>query len=219
MNNSVWTLPNILSLSRLAGMPVLWIFAFQGKPVWVGVGALILLFTDFLDGLLARGMDQVTELGAKLDSFADNLLVPSLFIWLLMLCPEILKENNLAIFIVAAGTNLTMQLVAYLKFRRYPPNLHLYSAKVSAVFGTLFVLVALLFGFPRTLFYTAAGLLTFSNIEGILLVLTRSEVHENIGSIFRQAQKLMVYGEGRGRSDILRRKGPRQLHRNPVSSK
>ena len=187
MNDSVWTLPNMVSLCRLACVPILWFFAFQGKPVWVGVGIFILLLTDIMDGILARGMKQVTELGAKLDSFADNFLVPSAIIWLLMLCPEILKGNNLVIFIVAAGTNLTMQLVAYLKFRRYPPNLHLYSAKVSAGFGTLFILVALLSGFPRSLFYVAAGLFTCSNIEGILLVLTRSEVHENIGSIFRQA--------------------------------
>lgn len=187
MKKNVWTLPNILSLCRLSGIPLLWVFAFQGRPEWVGVGMAILLLTDFLDGLLARSMNQVTELGAKLDSLADNLLAPSAFIWLLMLCPEILKGNNPVVFIAAAGTNLTMQFVAYLKFKRYPPNLHLYSAKASAVVTTVFILVALLSGFSSALFYLAAGLYTYSNIEGILLVLIRSEVHENIGSIFRQA--------------------------------
>lgn len=189
MKNSDWTLANIVSLCRLAGIPLLWLFVFQGRYEWVGTGIFILLLTDFLDGLLARSLNQVTELGAKLDSLADNLLVPSAFIWLLMLCPEILQGKNLAIFSVAAGTNLAMQFVAYLKFRRYPPNLHLYSAKASAGVATLFILVALLFGFSQFFFYVTTGLFTCSNIEGILLVLTRSEVHEHIGSILIKSEE------------------------------
>ena len=186
MQEKVFTLPNIVTLCRLASLPVVWVWAFQGKPRWVGISIFVLLLSDILDGLLARLLKQSTELGAKLDSFADNLLVPSGLIWLLMLRPEILKGYNLIIFAIGAGTNILMQLVTYLKFARYPPNLHLYSAKASAVVGAAFAMHALVFGFHPVVFYIAAGLFTLSNTEGLLLVLTRSDIHENMVSILRK---------------------------------
>lgn len=187
MNDRLLTLPNIVTLCRLAALPIVWIWAFQGKPQWVGISVFVLLLSDILDGLLARLLQQTTELGAKLDSFADNLLVPSSLIWLLMLRPEILRGQHLLVFLIAAGSNMLMQLATYLKFKRYPPNLHLYSAKASAVFGAAFIMHALVFGLHPSMYYLAAGLFIFSNSEGILLILTRSEVHENMGTIFRKA--------------------------------
>lgn len=186
MNHALLTIPNLITLGRLACLPVLWGFAFQHKPVWVGVGTLILLLTDILDGQLARRLHQVTALGAKLDSLADNLLIPSALIWLLMLRPEILQSRNLIAFVVAVVTNLLLLAITYFRFRRYPPNLHLYSAKASGVFGAIFILHSLVFGLHPVMLYLAAGLFTFSNTEGILLVLTRSAVHEHMGSIFRR---------------------------------
>jgi len=187
MKERLFTIPNIVSLCRLAAVPVVWIWAFQGKSQWVGISVFVLLLSDILDGLLARLLNQITELGAKLDSFADNLLVPSTLIWLLMLQPEILRGLNLLIFLVGAGSLILLQLITYLKFKRYPPNLHLYSAKASGVFGAVFIMHALVFGLHPVMYYLAAGLLILSNSEGILLVLTRSEVHENMGSIFRKS--------------------------------
>ncbi len=186
MNDKLLTLPNIVTLCRIAALPIVWIWAFQDKSQWVGISVFVLLLSDILDGLLARVLKQTTELGAKLDSFADNLLVPSTLIWLLMLRPEILHGGNLLLFLAGAGSNILMQLITYLKFKRYPPNLHLYSAKASAVFGAAFIMHALVFGLHPVMYYLAAGLFTLSNSEGVLLVLTRSEVHENMGSIFRK---------------------------------
>jgi phosphatidylglycerophosphate synthase len=185
MKEQLFTLPNIVTLCRLAALPVVWLWAFQGKPQWVGIGVFVLLLSDILDGLLARLLKQTTPLGAKLDSFADNLLVPSSLIWLLMLRPEILRGMNLMLFVVGAGSNILMQLATYFKFKRYPPNLHLYSAKASAVFGAIFIMHSLVFGLHPIMYYLAAGLFTLSNSEGLILVLTRSEVHEGMGSIFR----------------------------------
>lgn len=186
MKEHLFTLPNIVTLCRLAALPIVWIWAFQGKPRWVGIGVFVLLLSDILDGLLARLLKQITPLGAKLDSFADNLLVPSSLIWLLMLRPEILRGSNLIIFLIGAGSNILMQFTTYLKFNRYPPNLHLYSAKASAVFGAIFIMYSLIFGLHLVMYYLAAGLFTLSNSEGLVLVLTCSEVHEGMGSILRK---------------------------------
>lgn len=183
------TVPNLVTLCRLAALPLVWWWAFQGNAPRVGISVLVLLLSDILDGLLARLLGQATELGAKLDSLADNLLVPSTLIWLLMLRPGILRGWNLAFFVMAAGSSLLMQVAVYLKFTRYPPNLHLYSSKISAVFGALFIMHALVFGLSRPIYVIAAVLFTLSNTEGVLVALTHSEVTEHIGSLFISTEK------------------------------
>ena len=80
------TLPNIITLSRIGLIPVfIALFYLQpnyleGEPLaWinnslVAIFALI-SFTDFLDGLLARKLNQVSALGAFLDPVADKLMI------------------------------------------------------------------------------------------------------------------------------------------------
>ena len=79
------TVPMILTLSRLAILPlffVLMILPFS----WASYGALIVFvaaaLTDFLDGFLARQLGQTSDLGAFLDPVADKLLTLSALIML-----------------------------------------------------------------------------------------------------------------------------------------
>jgi cardiolipin synthase len=69
----VWTLPNVLSLLRLAGAPVvLWlILGPQLDLLAVGVLALAGV-TDWLDGRLARAWHQRSRVGRWLDPMADR---------------------------------------------------------------------------------------------------------------------------------------------------
>lgn len=79
------TLPNILTLSRVALIPVLVILLFADDPVmrwWVfGLYAMIAV-TDWLDGFLARALDQASTLGAVMDPIADKALVAALIVGL-----------------------------------------------------------------------------------------------------------------------------------------
>jgi cardiolipin synthase len=71
----VLTLPNLITLARLACLPVfLWLLF--GKEDRVAAAALlaVLGITDWVDGYLARHLDQVSELGKILDPVADRLL-------------------------------------------------------------------------------------------------------------------------------------------------
>ncbi|MBI1924988.1 CDP-alcohol phosphatidyltransferase family protein [Candidatus Poribacteria bacterium] len=185
MKDKLFTLPNVISLCRLAFLPVLWWFALQGKTPWVGIGIMVALLSDILDGQLARRLNQMTKFGSQLDSLADNLLVPSTIAWLLMLRPEVLEGHNRMVVIIAAAIYAVLLAVGYLRFRRFA-NLHLYSGKASGVIGTLFMLHAFVFGFHPMMFYLAVGMFTLANCEGLLLMLTRSEVNEHIGSILRK---------------------------------
>ncbi|BFM39137.1 CDP-diacylglycerol--glycerol-3-phosphate 3-phosphatidyltransferase [Synechocystis sp. LKSZ1] len=71
-------LPNLVTLSRLLGLPL--IFWLWGQPDnnshWWGLGVfLVAASTDWLDGYLARRLNQITELGKFLDPLVDKLLV------------------------------------------------------------------------------------------------------------------------------------------------
>ncbi len=60
---------------------------------YVGIGLIIVGLTDFLDGLMARKFNQASGLGSKLDSLADNLLIPSVIVWIFILRPEIIADH------------------------------------------------------------------------------------------------------------------------------
>ncbi len=80
MNSRVLTVPNQLTFLRLAFLPVFIITIHYERYEWA-LGILILAgFTDGLDGLLARGLNQKTPLGAYLDPIADKLLVSSSYL-------------------------------------------------------------------------------------------------------------------------------------------
>ena len=66
------TVPNLLSLGRIAGVAVAVLMFFAGHPrVTVVLGTAACL-TDHLDGYLARRLGQETTLGAMLDQAADS---------------------------------------------------------------------------------------------------------------------------------------------------
>ena len=74
--NSNWTIPNALSALRLLGVPVFfWLIV---GPESDGLALAILIvssFTDWLDGYLARRLNQFSRLGELLDPLADRLYV------------------------------------------------------------------------------------------------------------------------------------------------
>lgn len=66
-------LPNFLSLFRILLIPgyAVCVVAYQPSAFLIVFG--IALFTDFLDGFLARRLKAQSELGARMDSWADAL--------------------------------------------------------------------------------------------------------------------------------------------------
>lgn len=73
-------LPNKLSLIRIILVPIMAVFFLLRDVAWWTVIVAIVLFlaavfTDFLDGYIARRTNQVTDLGKLLDPTADKMLV------------------------------------------------------------------------------------------------------------------------------------------------
>ena len=66
--NRVWTLPNVLSMVRLAGVPLFLWLVLGPEADLLALGVLMLSgVTDFLDGYLARRLRQTSVLGQVLD--------------------------------------------------------------------------------------------------------------------------------------------------------
>ncbi len=74
--HNVLTIPNAISVARLALVPVfLWLLLAEERVAEAGWLFGIIGATDWVDGYLARRLDQVTELGKFLDPLADRLAV------------------------------------------------------------------------------------------------------------------------------------------------
>lgn len=76
-------LPNLLTVSRLAAIPVLMallLVSFPGHDQLAAALFVAVSFTDTLDGQIARRRGMVTDLGKFLDPLADKLLVLSVLI-------------------------------------------------------------------------------------------------------------------------------------------
>ncbi|MWV49660.1 CDP-alcohol phosphatidyltransferase family protein [Rathayibacter sp. VKM Ac-2803] len=71
----MWTVPNILSMVRLALVPVFLVLVVQGEDALALVTLVVSSLTDYLDGWIARRFDQMTRLGRILDPAADRLYI------------------------------------------------------------------------------------------------------------------------------------------------
>ena len=87
----MYNLPNILTLLRIALIPVFAVLFFL--PVtWANEAATVVFmvagFTDWLDGYLARRMNLESKLGAFLDPVADKLMVAAALILIVQADPQ-----------------------------------------------------------------------------------------------------------------------------------
>ena len=80
-----WNLPNILTLLRVLCIPLM-VGAFYLAGPYAGITSAIIFvvaaITDWLDGWVARILDQESEFGAFLDPVADKLIVATALVLL-----------------------------------------------------------------------------------------------------------------------------------------
>jgi cardiolipin synthase len=141
MRRQILTVPNQLTFLRLAFLPF-FIIAIKYDRYAVALGILVLAgFTDGLDGLLARGLNQRTPLGAYLDPIADKLLLSSSYLvlalkgkiawWLaiMVLGRDILLLVACAVILLTVG------------YRPFPPSIWGKATTFSEIFLIVLVLV------------------------------------------------------------------------------
>lgn len=72
----ILTIPNLLSVARLAGVPLfLWLLLGPHADGWALLILALSGLTDYLDGKIARWLGQTSKLGVLLDPAADRLYI------------------------------------------------------------------------------------------------------------------------------------------------
>lgn len=74
----MYNLPNILTLSRIAVIPLIFISIYIPSYTWAMIAGSLFIaasITDYLDGYLARARNETSAFGRLLDPIADKLLV------------------------------------------------------------------------------------------------------------------------------------------------
>lgn len=75
VSDRVWTVPNAISVVRLLMVPVFAVLIARGDDGWALVVLAVSGASDWLDGVLARRLQQVSRLGQVLDPAADRLFI------------------------------------------------------------------------------------------------------------------------------------------------
>ena len=79
------SLPNLLTLSRILAIPLIVALIYFDTELfrWIALfGFILAAVTDYLDGYLARHMNEISPLGRFLDPIADKLLVAAVIVML-----------------------------------------------------------------------------------------------------------------------------------------
>lgn len=184
MQTRFWTAPNILSLYRIAAAPVIAGCLLRGSARWY-IGLLIVsLLSDVADGWIARKYNLHTEIGARLDSFADLLTVMLAvggvfrFHW-----SDVSQPPRAAAFFIYLACYGALMLTGLLRFRRQP-SLHTYMAKATAYLQSACLVSVFLIGFKDVFYYLALGWGVVASIEEIAILIVLKEPRSDIKGLY-----------------------------------
>ncbi len=96
------TLPNLLTLLRIVLIPcfvICYYLPLERAHLVAAIVFTIAAVTDWLDGYLARRLNQISRLGAFLDPVADKLMVAVVLVVLLQARPELWLAGPVAVII------------------------------------------------------------------------------------------------------------------------
>jgi len=117
VHENIYTLPNILTFTRLLAAPAVGYFIVQAQPLY----ALGLFFyagvTDLVDGYLARKYDSQTVVGTVIDPMADKILMT-----VAVICLTATHTLPLWLAVIILGRDVALAISAvYFRWISLPP--------------------------------------------------------------------------------------------------
>lgn len=188
----MFTIPNLLTMLRAAGIPIFLALVASQRYGWAVLTLMAAGATDYFDGKLARALNQESRLGELLDPAVDRLYIITVLI--AMYLAAVLPLWVLALIV---GRDMYLGLLlARMKSRGIPPFTVTYLGK-AATFNLMYALPLLLLtegefpGLRDTAFifgWAFAG-------WGIALYLLTGVSYARLGHVLLHEESL---GRGRG---------------------
>ncbi|MBQ4434972.1 MAG: CDP-alcohol phosphatidyltransferase family protein [Clostridia bacterium] len=117
-NKRIWTVPNVLTMLRMALIPVYWVLMSEGKMIPALCTYIVASLTDVVDGYIARKYNQITDFGKLMDPLADKLMVLS--VMLSMIIPMGGRPGILPLlpFVIVLAKELLMVLGGLVLYKK-----------------------------------------------------------------------------------------------------
>jgi cardiolipin synthase (CMP-forming) len=178
----IWNLPNILSLYRIAAVPLLLYFCIFGKVDLFTWFLLASLISDILDGLIARIFKMKTEIGAFLDSSADMATFAVTIIGILVFQKPFLHDHWAPI-VAILGAYLLEVVVALFRYGKIT-SFHTLLNRINAYGQGIFIISLFLFGYRSWIFYPIIALSLIAYMEEIVMIAMLKEWQSNIHGLY-----------------------------------
>jgi cardiolipin synthase len=148
MKEKIWTIANIISLIRLILVPV-FIVLFLQKHILVAFLLMIFMtISDYIDGYLARKLNQQSKLGAILDPLSDRALILSMYF-----CGGIINIIPFYFFILILLRDIVVGIKMLITKKVFSVN---FAGKFGSfalmACGVSFILASLLSGITNNIF-------------------------------------------------------------------
>jgi len=178
---NIFTIPNILSLYRLLTVPLLFYIASAGYETLFFYWFLFNMFTDALDGFIARKFNMETEFGAKLDSVADFAMYLLAMYAMIRFKWYVLEPYKYSFYILIFYY-LFIDIFALIKFKEIA-SLHLISSKINGVIQGIFFLLLFTIGFIPQYYWIMFALATFSFFENMYFLIKLKKMRSDLKGI------------------------------------
>ena len=175
-------IPNLITISRLLAFPLILYFAIDGKETLFTIFLVINLISDAIDGFIARKFNMETEIGARLDSFADNLTYVLVFIGIYVFKLEEFLPYMIS-FLFFIGILLLTVIFSLIKFRKFP-SLHLYSTKIGGYIQGAFFICLFTLGFFTPFYYLVISWGIIGAFESIAIQMIIPEMRSNVKGLY-----------------------------------
>ena len=174
-------IPNQLSILRFICAPILLLLAWSGHGNYFLLLLVFAFILDAVDGPLARRLHQESEIGSRLDSYADVAIYIVFMVGAWWLWPDIIKRESVFMLILA-GSIVFPSVIGFIKFHR-ATSYHTWLVKLAAI--TISITGILLFlGGPALLFRISCIICLLAAVEEVLISLILSEPYSNVKTLW-----------------------------------
>jgi phosphatidylglycerophosphate synthase len=174
--------PNAISFLRLAAAPVLLAAVLNARQALFAWLLLACLVSDIVDGLIARGFEMTSQLGARLDSAADMAVFAAAMLGIFVFQGDFVSRHYAAVLCVV-GLYVVEVAGAMWRYGRIS-SFHTVLTRMSAYAQGAFVMSLFLWGYSPTLFRAAIAVSLLAYTEELAIVWMLSEWEADVRGLY-----------------------------------